>query len=71
MFVFMCSRVQRWRMILKEQKHKENPCKRYPARAYGGDSWTRTNDPIDVNDVLCQLSQDVQLDFTVRNRWGP
>ena len=19
----------------------------------GGDSWTRTNDPIDVNDVLC------------------
>lgn len=20
----------------------------------GGDSWTRTNDPIDVNDVLCQ-----------------
>ena len=20
---------------------------------FGGDSWTRTNDPIDVNDVLC------------------
>ena len=22
----------------------------------GGDSWTRTNDPIDVNDVLYRLS---------------
>ena len=26
--------------------------------------------PIDVNDVLCQLSQDVQLKFRVRNRWS-
>ena len=24
--------------------------------ALGGDSWTRTNDPIDVNDVLYRLS---------------
>ena len=23
---------------------------------FGGDSWTRTNDPIDVNDVLYRLS---------------
>ncbi len=37
----------------------------------GGRNRTRTCDPIDVNDVLCQLSQDVQLKFTVRNRWGP
>ena len=25
-------------------------------KVYGGDSWTRTNDPIDVNDVLYRLS---------------
>ena len=24
-----------------------------------------------MNNVFCQLSQDVQLKFTVRNRWGP
>ena len=26
--------------------------------------------PIDVNDVLCQLSQDIQLKLRVRNRWS-
>ena len=27
----------------------------------GGDSWTRTNDPIDVNDVLYRLSHATML----------
>ena len=27
----------------------------------GGDSWTRTNDPIDVNDVLWATGQVVKL----------
>ena len=27
------------------------------SRAFGGLYWTRTSDPIDVNDVLYQLSQ--------------
>lgn len=26
--------------------------------------------PHDVNNVLCQLSQDIQLKFTVRTRWS-
>ena len=29
--------------------------------ALGGDSWTRTNDPIDVNDVLWATGQVVKL----------
>ena len=29
--------------------------------AVGGDSWTRTNDPIDVNDVLYRLSHATTL----------
>ena len=29
--------------------------------ASGGDSWTRTNDPIDVNDVLYRLSHATTL----------
>ena len=31
----------------------------------GGDSWTRTNDPIDVNDVLYRLSHATTLRFEV------
>ncbi len=31
----------------------------------GGDSWTRTNDPIDVNDVLYRLSHATTLRFVV------
>ena len=31
----------------------------------GGDSWTRTNDPIDVNDVLYRLSHATMLRFEV------
>ena len=30
-------------------------------KVYGGDSWTRTNDPIDVNDVLYRLSHATQF----------
>ena len=33
--------------------------------ASGGDSWTRTNDPIDVNDVLYRLSHATICE----NRW--
>ena len=29
--------------------------------ALGGDSWTRTNDPIDVNDVLCRAGRFFKL----------
>ena len=29
----------------------------------GGDSWTRTNDPIDVNDVLYRLSHATMLSY--------
>ena len=29
----------------------------------GGDSWTRTNDPIDVNDVLWAIGQVVKLKY--------
>ncbi len=29
--------------------------------ALGGDSWTRTNDPIDVNDVLCHSARFLKL----------
>ena len=31
----------------------------------GGDSWTRTNDPIDVNDVLYRLSHATTHRFEV------
>ena len=34
-------------------------------RMCGGDSWTRTNDPIDVNDVLYRLSHATTLRFEV------
>ena len=30
-------------------------------KVYGGDSWTRTNDPIDVNDVHWATGQVVKL----------
>ena len=39
-----------WREIKKERK------KALPMTGGSGDSWTRTNDPIDVNDVLYRLS---------------
>ena len=41
---------------LPETIELRKPSQGYPVRAHGGDSWTRTNDPIDVNDVLYRLS---------------
>ena len=38
----------------EECKRKEKPD--FSSFSCGGDSWTRTNDPIDVNDVLYRLS---------------
>ncbi len=37
---------------LPEAIELRKPSQDCPVRACGGDSWTRTNDPIDVNDVL-------------------
>ena len=37
---------------LPEAIELRKPSQNCPVRACGGDSWTRTNDPIDVNDVL-------------------
>ena len=41
---------------LPEAIELRKPSQNCPVRACGGDSWTRTNDPIDVNDVLYRLS---------------
>lgn len=39
-------------------------CKKRPAfQRVGGLYWTRTSDPIDVNDVLYQLSQQTKVGF--------
>ena len=42
-------------------------------KVYGGDSWTRTNDPIDVNDVLslCSMFAAKAQDLVVWNRQNP
>ena len=44
-------------------KKKEKPD--FSSFSCGGDSWTRTNDPIDVNDVLYRLSHATTLRFEV------
>ena len=48
-------------------RHNKNP----PTRGgflLCGDSWTRTNDPIDVNDVLYRLSHATTVQCSNRNR---
>ena len=45
---------------LPEAIELRKPSQDCPVRACGDDSWTRTNDPIDVNDVLCPCGRVIK-----------
>ena len=45
----------------KYARKKKGRKKALPMTGGSGDSWTRTNDPIDVNDVLYRLSHATLL----------
>ena len=48
----------------KYARKKKGRKKALPMTGGSGDSWTRTNDPIDVNDVLYRLSH-ATMDFSI------
>ena len=54
--VYPCGRVPRGRAKKKQALDLQG-------LASGGDSWTRTNDPIDVNDVLYRLSHATRISW--------
>ena len=49
---------------LSQKSHNPNFVSKLGLRC-GGDSWTRTNDPIDVNDVLYRLSHATTCRFVI------
>ena len=54
-----------YRIVIHPGMGKKDERLDFSSLSSGGDSWTRTNDPIDVNDVLYRLSHATTLPFVV------
>ena len=54
-----------YRIVVHPGMGKKDERLDFSSLSSGGDSWTRTNDPIDVNDVLYRLSHATTLPFVV------
>ena len=54
-----------YRIVVHPGMGKKDERLDFSSLSSGGDSWTRTNDPIDVNDVLYRLSHATTHRFEV------